>query len=401
MIDSQLRPWLVEVNHLPSFGTDSPFDFTLKQKLVHQAMNLCKALPSDKSEYDAEMLRRKESTPEAIRARLVEKITEVVTIVAPHRLPRLDALLLKHHGEEERLLGLLKTKHAKELAASEGTVVSPSIAIPSSPTLDATKVEAGLTSAASSLEDDPMVDADNSSLGDPGGSPISDSAAAVDTERAEDYEKIWPLPDVGPTGLPGKASLYRKLLDFALDQEDRRRKRFMAPLKKYAGTTPELPPVVAARRTTASCDSNNTTAAIWGNSTKVKPVKKWKPPPMPSTTQSEAASRLAGGRSSVSTHTNSRPNSERIPRRQSVPETVAAKQHLALAAQSFEFVCDQLDTMQMKYNKSSEHAVQKPDPNVRLAVNAPTLRGRTVSTGSSKARSRSRSQPPNIVYNCR
>ena len=57
------------------------------------------------------------------RERAIAEITRVVTIVAPHRLPRLDALLLKHHGEEERLLGMLKAKHAKELQA-EGTIDS-------------------------------------------------------------------------------------------------------------------------------------------------------------------------------------------------------------------------------------------------------------------------------------
>ena len=31
MIDSKLKPWLIEVNQSPSFATDSAFDFTLKK----------------------------------------------------------------------------------------------------------------------------------------------------------------------------------------------------------------------------------------------------------------------------------------------------------------------------------------------------------------------------------
>ena len=31
MLDSNLKPWLIEVNHAPSLATDSPFDLTLKQ----------------------------------------------------------------------------------------------------------------------------------------------------------------------------------------------------------------------------------------------------------------------------------------------------------------------------------------------------------------------------------
>jgi Tubulin-tyrosine ligase family len=30
MIDEALKPWLIEVNHLPSFGTDSPLDMNIK-----------------------------------------------------------------------------------------------------------------------------------------------------------------------------------------------------------------------------------------------------------------------------------------------------------------------------------------------------------------------------------
>ena len=34
MIDSTLKPWLIEVNHLPSFRTDTPTDRQVKEKLV-------------------------------------------------------------------------------------------------------------------------------------------------------------------------------------------------------------------------------------------------------------------------------------------------------------------------------------------------------------------------------
>ena len=34
MIDSKLKPWLIEINQSPSFATDSAFDFRLKKKLM-------------------------------------------------------------------------------------------------------------------------------------------------------------------------------------------------------------------------------------------------------------------------------------------------------------------------------------------------------------------------------
>ena len=40
LIDSDLRPWLLEVNHSPSFTTDTPFDLKLKSDLIYDTVNL-------------------------------------------------------------------------------------------------------------------------------------------------------------------------------------------------------------------------------------------------------------------------------------------------------------------------------------------------------------------------
>lgn len=34
MLDDKCKPWLIEVNHTPSFGTDTPFDMSLKHGVV-------------------------------------------------------------------------------------------------------------------------------------------------------------------------------------------------------------------------------------------------------------------------------------------------------------------------------------------------------------------------------
>lgn len=41
MIDNHLRPYLIEVNHLPSFATDSPLDLEIKEKVISQSLDLC------------------------------------------------------------------------------------------------------------------------------------------------------------------------------------------------------------------------------------------------------------------------------------------------------------------------------------------------------------------------
>ena len=40
MIDKQLKPWLIEVNHAPSLATESAFDLTVKRNLVHDTLRI-------------------------------------------------------------------------------------------------------------------------------------------------------------------------------------------------------------------------------------------------------------------------------------------------------------------------------------------------------------------------
>mmetsp|Transcript_28381 Transcript_28381/g.5157 ORF Transcript_28381/g.5157 Transcript_28381/m.5157 type:complete len:117 (+) Transcript_28381:831-1181(+) len=40
MLDSNLKPWLIEVNHAPSFATDSPLDKKLKKNVLRETFIL-------------------------------------------------------------------------------------------------------------------------------------------------------------------------------------------------------------------------------------------------------------------------------------------------------------------------------------------------------------------------
>ena len=40
MIDENLKPWVIEVNHSPSFTTDSPLDFKVKKGLIADTIRL-------------------------------------------------------------------------------------------------------------------------------------------------------------------------------------------------------------------------------------------------------------------------------------------------------------------------------------------------------------------------
>lgn len=34
LIDEKLKPWLIEINHAPSFATDTPIDFKMKKDVI-------------------------------------------------------------------------------------------------------------------------------------------------------------------------------------------------------------------------------------------------------------------------------------------------------------------------------------------------------------------------------
>jgi hypothetical protein len=40
LVDSDLKPWILEVNLNPSLSTDSPLDFKIKSNLVTDTLNL-------------------------------------------------------------------------------------------------------------------------------------------------------------------------------------------------------------------------------------------------------------------------------------------------------------------------------------------------------------------------
>ncbi|CAE8613182.1 unnamed protein product [Polarella glacialis] len=64
MLDAKRKPYLIEVNHLPSFAADSPLDEDIKTRLVNQVMDLtCASLcGKDKKFYDQVVKERREAS---------------------------------------------------------------------------------------------------------------------------------------------------------------------------------------------------------------------------------------------------------------------------------------------------------------------------------------------------
>ena len=55
MIDEDLKPWLIEVNHAPSLATESAFDLTVKEKLVKDTISLLNLGVKRKNRYTETM----------------------------------------------------------------------------------------------------------------------------------------------------------------------------------------------------------------------------------------------------------------------------------------------------------------------------------------------------------
>ena len=51
LIDYKLKPYLLEVNHTPSFSTDTPFDYKLKYQLLCDTIRLLGFNEKDKHNY--------------------------------------------------------------------------------------------------------------------------------------------------------------------------------------------------------------------------------------------------------------------------------------------------------------------------------------------------------------
>ena len=51
LIDAELKPWLLEVNHTPSFSTDTPLDRKIKKNLISDTIKLLNLSYEDKIRF--------------------------------------------------------------------------------------------------------------------------------------------------------------------------------------------------------------------------------------------------------------------------------------------------------------------------------------------------------------
>ena len=82
MIDSNLKPWLIEVNISPSFSSSSPFDKNVKTKLICDTLTLVGVKPTNHEKYDgdrkAKGLKRKKDAADLDPANLSDEEKELI-----------------------------------------------------------------------------------------------------------------------------------------------------------------------------------------------------------------------------------------------------------------------------------------------------------------------------------
>ena len=52
ILDSKLKPWLLEVNFTPSFNTDSELDYEIKSGVIEETMKIINVSEQNRKRYE-------------------------------------------------------------------------------------------------------------------------------------------------------------------------------------------------------------------------------------------------------------------------------------------------------------------------------------------------------------
>ena len=156
MIDSTLRPYLIEVNHLPSWGTDSALDDAIKSQVITQALDSLNVKASDRQKYASAAKRQsllrlskhhssssgdqignnindlclsddiesvsdaKRRQPKLFESNSAERrIQSIYAKHAPEKLDKVPILLERFRGYEEWLVMKVQNKYDKNDSSSD------------------------------------------------------------------------------------------------------------------------------------------------------------------------------------------------------------------------------------------------------------------------------------------
>lgn len=316
IIDHALKPWLVEVNHLPSFATDSPLDLDIKSRVIEQTISTIKAKANDRFVYEQtervkaeERLYNNQSMPGAVSSvqeqtttdgiePMRRRIEAVLRRHAPEKLVKISALLRKYAGREDKLARLVERKYLAVTPAQNVSNLEQSqrngvkLEHVQSDKISENKVFTGTNESWETLMHERDVE------------DATDSDIELEDQLLTDFDRIYPVPsEVRKRNL--HIPDYKVLTKFVFAQDEKRIKRMSCPLRQNRGSALEFAETLPPLNDVGTRDAKEGRVP-WGDpfrrnggeSLSGNPLSERKPLPRPGQKQVAAADRLTRGFSS-------------------------------------------------------------------------------------------------------
>lgn len=310
MIDDQLTPYLIEVNHLPSWGTDSPIDDSIKSRVITQALAAIKVNARERYYYDKKekkssrsRLRRcssgeneppsytvggnstgkcvappfgRKKDPVFFDSNSAERrIRSIYQKYAPEKLAKVKDLLEKFRGYEEWLAKKIEEKYSEERDHADEHRDDD---------------ESDSSSGTSSQESSCNLD-------------YKDLVLEEEERILQDYDRIYPPSKKGLIS----ASRYKEMVHYITETDASQQRRLSRPLHQLRSTIGDVSANIKTSGRVSRSDS-------WiGGNVHVRPTKEGPKIVGPPTKQQlQFADRLSRGFSVASTHTESDKNKRAI-----------------------------------------------------------------------------------------
>ena len=247
MLDEKLRPHLIEVNHLPSFGTDAPIDKAIKSKVIEQAMGIVRAKANDKKVYEKTQRRSSRHRLVNRRSSLLRDsepcedendkdvtdtqqndhsgtaahkhslpptaesiLTAIYTEHAPEKLEKIPLMLIKYRGYEQWLVAKARERYCNPRASSEEENLDDEDSAG-----EQHEVDGGGTDEPEGLDDDDY------------GFSIEDKQCEAEDSILKDYDRVYPPAQRSrPLGLPP----YKAMEEHAFCENAKQAERLTVPL---------------------------------------------------------------------------------------------------------------------------------------------------------------------------
>ncbi|CAK4666438.1 hypothetical protein LEN26_015124 [Aphanomyces euteiches] len=282
LVDENLKPWLLEVNHLPSFGCDSPLDWNIKERLLNQALDIMRISATDKETYDMEQSK-------SLHRRLYAKSSSGSE--DNNRAAAEDDTDGPETQSED-------AKTARALSKSELTETLEhfyKLVNPEKPKSDIDTIVVKFVENQEELHKSLVVKYGRGIFDDVNvAKPGDEETDEDDEEELIDFVRLYPPPVPTPQN-----AIYKQILDACQNNIDEQLLRLTAPLHQKKGedlSRTTLPPIMkggSKRELGRDCFGYTGTDKV-----RDLEVKEKKPLPMPGPAQSAAAARLMMGHSS-------------------------------------------------------------------------------------------------------